>query len=70
MSWQDITNEVALIPNARNDLYPTTARKYYDEDYHEYKESIKKNGILMVSAFALVDEDMDKTHTGEYLVKV
>ena len=70
MTWMDVTNEIALIPNARSDLNPITAREYYDERYGEYRDSLKKNGILMISAFARVYPDLDKTHTGEYLVKV
>lgn len=69
-TWMDVTNEIALIPNARPDLNPVSARDYYDERYAEYRELLKKNGILMVSTFARVDPDLDKTHTGEYLVKL
>ena len=55
MSWLDVTNEVSLIPNAVETLDPTRARDYYDERYDEYKDSLRRNNILMVSAFALVD---------------
>lgn len=66
----DVRSEVALISNTNPDLSPNVARRYYDMKYGEYLELLKKNNILAVSTFALVDPKRDKTHTGQYLVKV
>lgn len=67
----DITFEVALIPNTHPDFRPATSRAYYDRKYIQYKKLLKeKYGIQNISTFALVDQNKDKNHTGWFRVKV
>ena len=47
-----------------------SSRAYYDMKWVKYKRLLGKFGISAVATFALVDSDKDKTHTGEWLVKV
>ena len=66
----DFINEISLIPNTHPDFDPIVSRSYYDQKYARYKKMLRKYGILAISTFALVDDKKDKTHTGEWLVKV
>ena len=66
----DFINEIALIPNTHPDFRSISSRAYYDMKWVKYKRLLGKFGISAVATFALVDFDKDKTHTGEWLVKV
>lgn len=66
----DFINEIALIPNTHPDFRSISSRAYYDTMYNLYKSRLGDYGVSAVATFALVDPDKDKTHTGEWLVKV
>lgn len=66
----DFINEISLIPNTHPSLGSASFRSYYDTKWNEYKDRLAEFGISAISTFALVDPDRDKTHTGEWLVKV
>lgn len=67
----DISIEMALVPNVHPDFRPQTSRSYYDQKYIQYKKDLReKYGIQNISSFALVDHHKDKTHTGKFRIKV
>lgn len=66
----DFTTEVSLVPNTHPDFRAVTSRAYYDMKYKQYRKQLARHGILAISSFALVDQEKDKNHTGQYLVKL
>lgn len=67
---EDLTLEFSLVHDDSDDFQSLTSRAYYDTKYLEYKRQLDELGISAISTFALVDEKMDKNHTGRYLLKV
>ena len=61
---------MVLLPNTHPDFRPSTTRAFYDMKFQEWKKRLNDHGFNRMTSFALVDPAKDKTHTGEYIVKL